>query len=466
LRQGAQVEGSAGLAGLAEAEDAEIKNADPLANLATAAASTECNVPPTTAPAAQLSSVNKPEKKASAVTGDSPNRIASGPDGKHTPSVQAPDFGKRTKQPQEPQIASMPANGTLANKSFSDRSQKTGFNGSIKHVSTQPSNIGTSSFSDTPVAESSGQQPRPAADSAPPAAPSSISEASAKKTIDVAMTAPAVPQSASVTSGLADFEKSLLGSETATSPKVPATSSKIAASSKIKDTRVKDPSIKDPSIKGKAIKDPPVAASRSERSVRAQASTLAEGLTKFINANGREASGFALPNRSDALAKSAPLKQSAATQFPAAAQAEADAPDEALPTSAPSPVTTAKLVQGISQSEFHVGMQSQEFGNIAIRTSVARHMFSAQISVEHGEVAKSMTAELPVLYHRLADQQVPVANIVIQGQSLATSSGLAQDAQPQNWGPQNHGVTRSNADPGLPVITETLDPAGRLDIRV
>ena len=91
----------------------------------------------------------------------------------------------------------------------------------------------------------------------------------------------------------------------------------------------------------------------------------------------------------------------------------------------------------MSQSEFRVGMQSQEFGNIDIRTSVARHMFSAQISVEHSDMAKSMTADLPALYHRLADQQVPVASIVIQGQSLATSSGLAQDAQPQSWQPQS-----------------------------
>jgi flagellar hook-length control protein FliK len=120
-----------------------------------------------------------------------------------------------------------------------------------------------------------------------------------------------------------------------------------------------------------------------------------------------------------------------------------------------------------------VGMQSQEFGNIDIRTSVARHIFSAQISVERGDVAKSMTADLPALYHRLADQQVPVASIVIQGQNLATSSGLSQDAQSRNWQPQGQGGTRSNAEPFLPKVSEaldstgrTFDSAGRLDIRI
>jgi len=120
----------------------------------------------------------------------------------------------------------------------------------------------------------------------------------------------------------------------------------------------------------------------------------------------------------------------------------------------------------MSQSEFRVGMQSQEFGNIDIRTSVARHMFSAQISVEHTDVAKSLTAQLPGLYHRLADQQVAVGNIVIHGQNLETSSGLAHDAQRQGWQPQGHSGAKSNAEPLLSVITEGIDSAGRLDIRI
>ncbi len=141
-----------------------------------------------------------------------------------------------------------------------------------------------------------------------------------------------------------------------------------------------------------------------------------------------------------------------------------------FPRSASSPRTTAKLVQGMSQSEFRVGMQSPEFGNIDIRTSVTRHLFSAQISVEHGDMAKSLATELPALYSKLADQHVPVANIVIQGQGLATSSGLAQHSQPQTWQPQsNHGSGNTNSstvEAILPVMTEGFDSTGRLDIRI
>jgi flagellar hook-length control protein FliK len=183
----------------------------------------------------------------------------------------------------------------------------------------------------------------------------------------------------------------------------------------------------------------------------------------------KDSPGFPLSGHSGAHGKPAPLKLSVDAPSSPASLADADGPDETLPASASSPVT-AKLVQGMSQSEFRVGMQSQEFGNIDIRTSVARHMFSAQISVEHSDVAKSLTAQLPGLYHRLADQQVAVGNIVIHGQSLGTSSGLAQDAQRQSWQPQGHSADTStaklNTDPILPVMTEGIDSAGRLDIRI
>jgi flagellar hook-length control protein FliK len=185
--------------------------------------------------------------------------------------------------------------------------------------------------------------------------------------------------------------------------------------------------------------------------------------------SGKDSSGPPLSSHSTTHAKPAALKQSADAPPSPASLMDTDGPDETLPTSTSSPVT-AKFVQGMSQSEFRVGMQSPEFGNIDIRTSVARHMFSAQISVEHSDVAKSLTAQLPGLYHRLADQQVAVGNIVIHGQSLGTSSGLAQDAQRQSWQPQGHsadaGSAKLNAEPVLPVMTEGINSAGRLDIRI
>jgi flagellar hook-length control protein FliK len=220
-------------------------------------------------------------------------------------------------------------------------------------------------------------------------------------------------------------------------------------------------------IKGRDIKDSRMTPAQSGKPGFIQTGQAPGGTASA--SNGKDFSGLSLSGHSNSHAKPAALKVFADAPSSPASLMDADGPDETIPTSVSSPVT-AKLVQGMSQSEFRVGMQSQEFGNIDIRTSVARHMFSAQISVEHSDVAKSLTAQLPGLYHRLADQQVAVGNIVIHGHSLGTSAGLAQDAQRQSWQPQSDGADDRTAEltaqPILPVITEAIDPAGRLDIRI
>jgi flagellar hook-length control protein FliK len=129
-------------------------------------------------------------------------------------------------------------------------------------------------------------------------------------------------------------------------------------------------------------------------------------------------------------------------------------------------VNTAKLVQGLTQSELRVGLQTRDFGNIDIRTSASRHEFSAQISVEHSEVAHTLTAELPNLYARLNEQQVPVSNIQIHNQSLSTSSGLDQRSQQSAQQSQSNGFTKQQMEPALPSIHEVFTSADRLDIRV
>jgi len=130
-------------------------------------------------------------------------------------------------------------------------------------------------------------------------------------------------------------------------------------------------------------------------------------------------------------------------------------------------VNAAKLVQNLSQSELRLGMQSREFGSVDIRTSVARHVFSAQISIEHGDVARNLTSELPALMDRLADQQVLVGNIQVHNSGLSTSSGLAQDAQAQGWKPQAVSAgAKSEVEVLHPTVIESVNSTGRLDIRV
>ncbi len=143
------------------------------------------------------------------------------------------------------------------------------------------------------------------------------------------------------------------------------------------------------------------------------------------------------------------------------------ADDTSLP--AHSLVNTAKLVAGLAQAEFRVGMQSREFGQIDIRTSVARHEFTAQISVEHSEVAKVMASDLPGLYNRLAEQQVPVANIQIQHQGFSTSAGFDREAQQQAPSSQSQSTSSTVTEPAPMPIQHAFQEAastGRLDIRI
>jgi len=382
-----------------------------------------------------------------AIKGDVQKELTPTPSGK-TPWVErpAPAHGvTQSKEPAAPLVAS-PATSTTAKKSPDDGSDQPPSTELLKQVSTPaPNPIQPNLPTYAPAAVNSVPEAPPAVDAVAPAAmlePASASSAS--EILDKSM--PAKPAQAS---GPVDPRPAagLNDGSPRTSP---------VASPKIEDREIKD----------RGIKDTGTLSTQRGKIAHAEAGNLVDGLTKSVATNSKDTAGATLGTHSDTQAKAIPLKQATGTSSSQTAVAEADGPDEALPTSVPSPVTTAKLVQGMAQSEFRVGMQTQEFGNIDIRTSVARHMFSAQISVEHNDVAKSMTADLPALYHKLADQQVPVASIVIQGQSFATSSGLAQDSQPQTWRPQSFNVTKSEVETGSPVLTETLDSGGRLDIRI
>jgi len=87
-------------------------------------------------------------------------------------------------------------------------------------------------------------------------------------------------------------------------------------------------------------------------------------------------------------------------------------------TPAPQPLPTinsAKLVQSMGQSEMRVGMRSIEFGNISISTSSSQNSISAQISLDHSELAKTLAAHLPEMQARLGANQPMNVRIDLNG---------------------------------------------------
>jgi hypothetical protein len=180
------------------------------------------------------------------------------------------------------------------------------------------------------------------------------------------------------------------------------------------------------------------------------------------------------------------------SQTPPAPAGVPDHPAKTSQTAAPATVVvpqavpvinTAKLIQSMGQSEMRVGMRSTEFGNISISTSATRDLISAQISLDHGELARALATHLPEMQAKFGGNESMNVRIDMNGQqpaghSAATSTGMSNESADNSRGGQQQrssGPSRQSAEgfagqlnsiPAavLPSVESRLD--ARLDIRV
>ena len=142
---------------------------------------------------------------------------------------------------------------------------------------------------------------------------------------------------------------------------------------------------------------------------------------------------------------------------------------------------SAKLLQTASQSEMRVGLQSQEFGNITIHTSAVGQTVSAQISVEHPELARELAARLPEAQTKFGiSQNVEVR--ISDGQQFSAgtgsnSSSAGQDQQSYRQSQANNSnsaafrsVSTDGTYSAAPVAHRvsnqlSVPTSGRIDIR-
>ena len=145
-------------------------------------------------------------------------------------------------------------------------------------------------------------------------------------------------------------------------------------------------------------------------------------------------------------------------------------------------INTAKLIQSMGQSEMRVGMRSTEFGNISISTSATRDVISAQISLDHGELARTLAAHLPEMQARLGSNQVVDVRIDLNGTcagpGAGTSGGMSNGPSDQSRGGRQQAGNAASSYSGNSVSgwqashTPAAMTAGdgrlsaRLDIRV
>lgn len=243
-------------------------------------------------------------------------------------------------------------------------------------------------------------------------------------------------------------------------------------------------------ITGAALHTPAVKPARNEEAdTQSQSSSSDQGKAadapvQQAVANGQSA--FSVDGTGAAQSVHVPAPQ--ATHYSAAAHA-ADQAQPAVAANVAAPVetahvqplvNTARLIQNMHETEMRVGIRSEDFGNISISTSANRESITAQISVEHDELAKTIAAGLPEMQTRLgSDQplQVRIASGAHAGtMDTATGSSANSNSNADNgsqW--RQSSSTRYQSDssfisepaPRIPAFVRPVDiiSNSRLDIR-
>lgn len=146
-----------------------------------------------------------------------------------------------------------------------------------------------------------------------------------------------------------------------------------------------------------------------------------------------------------------------------------DGPVENPATAPGTPVSlhSARLLESLGQSELRVGMKMGDLGNIEIRTQLHHDQVRAEISVERGDLSRSLAAEIPALQQKLHEQDMPLASIVINHQAAAGSGSFERGSQQQQ---QAHTPMAHVFGIDLPTTSFSPDEARNtesgLDIRI
>src|SRR6185369_1423013 len=92
---------------------------------------------------------------------------------------------------------------------------------------------------------------------------------------------------------------------------------------------------------------------------------------------------------------------------------------------------SARLLESLGQSELRVGMKMGDLGNVEIRTQLHHDQLRAEISVERGDLGRTLAAEMPAVQQKLRDHDIPLASIVVNHQAAAGSGSFERGSQQQ-----------------------------------
>ncbi len=147
------------------------------------------------------------------------------------------------------------------------------------------------------------------------------------------------------------------------------------------------------------------------------------------------------------------------------ASAQADGTGEAAATG----INAAKLIQNLGQTEMHVGMHSEEFGDISIRTAISQQEMVTQISLNHSDLSQAIATHVSNMQTKLGEEYGLHASILVnnQGTPFSGNTGGSSQGEAGSYGrsPRKVSIVAAEGGVNMAVAVSPIDGPG-LDIRI
>jgi hypothetical protein len=108
-------------------------------------------------------------------------------------------------------------------------------------------------------------------------------------------------------------------------------------------------------------------------------------------------------------------------------------------------LSSAQLIQSMHHSEMRLGMQSEEFGNISISTSLNHQALSAQISIDHSELSRALAVHLPLMQEKLGNEYGVQARVEVRDAAGNNASSYSNSGQQSKEERQSRGGTSAGS---------------------
>jgi hypothetical protein len=137
-----------------------------------------------------------------------------------------------------------------------------------------------------------------------------------------------------------------------------------------------------------------------------------------------------------------------ANQLPPSATLKLDVPQPPAPNTGP--VQIARLVDGIAQSEMHIGLRTQAFGNVELHTVVRDSQVGLAVGSEKGNLRNFLNSEVPTLQATLGQHDIRFDGIRFLesgGAGTGFSGGTEQQSRSFHQAAPTAEQEPSSADP-------------------